>query len=163
MNGMNDLNQGQVNRAGHPLTGPASLVFGLKPVLFAVDYTAQGPAGTLVSTQRAAALPFPIQRVFWSFGVPENVLKANHAHRHDRKILIALQGQISVVTETAQTEQFTLEHPGQALYVPALCWLQLHYAAGSILLALSATDYDEQDYIRDYKQFKQLRQALPTE
>lgn len=163
MNGMNKHSQGWANRAGHPLPGSAPLVFGLKPVLFAVDFTAQGPAGTLVSTQRAAALPFPIRRVFWSFGVPENVLKANHAHRHDRKILVALQGRISVVTETTQTEQFILDNPGQALYVPALCWLQLHYAAGSILLALSATDYDEQDYIRDYEQFKHLRQSLPHE
>ncbi|PSR53375.1 WxcM-like domain-containing protein [Adhaeribacter arboris] len=134
------------------------LIYGPEPILFAADFTGNNQRGFIVSTQQAAKLPFTIQRVFWSFGVPDNLLKGNHAHRLDRKILIAVQGSITIETETNQIKNYILDSPFQALYVPALCWIKLQYTAGSILLALSSTDYAEQDYIYNYFEFKQLRQ-----
>ena len=156
---MDDQVQRRVSRSSSNLH-LTPIIFGPEPVLFNADFTANGPAGILVSTQQAAAIPFPIRRVFWSFGVPENVSKGNHAHRHDQKVLVALQGRITVETETTQTNRFVLDNPYQALYVPAWCWLQLQFAAGSTLLALASTDFAEEDYIRDYEQFKQLRRSL---
>ena len=136
------------------------LTSGPEPVLFNADFSGNVHEGYIVSTQQAAALPFQIRRVFWSFGVPENYSKGNHAHRYDQKILVALQGQISIRTETTSKNQFVLDSPFTALYVPALCWTNLTYAPASLLLALSSTDFDEADYIRDYQQFKQLRGQL---
>jgi hypothetical protein len=136
------------------------LVMGPEPVLFKADFTGNDQEGYIVSTQQAAAIPFPIRRVFWSFQVPVNYLKGNHAHKCDQKVLVALQGRIVVTTETKSKEQFILDSPFQALYVPALCWTNLTYTSGSILLALSSTDYNEDDYIRDYHLFKQLRGQL---
>ncbi len=138
----------------HPLT------VGPEPILFNADFSGNEQNGYLVSTQQAAAIPFPIRRVFWSFGGPENHSKGNHAHRRDQKVLVALQGRIVVTTETERESQFVLNSPFQALYVPALCWTSLLYTSGSILLALSSTDYDEADYIRDYQEFKQFRGQL---
>ncbi|QNF34898.1 FdtA/QdtA family cupin domain-containing protein [Adhaeribacter swui] len=135
------------------------LIGGPEPALFAADFTGDAHRGYIVSTQRAANLPFAIRRVFWSFGIPEDQLKGDHAHRLDRKILVALQGQITIETETDQIKQFRLNSPFQALYVPALCWIKLRYSPGSILLALSSTDFVEQDYIYNYDEFKQLRQS----
>lgn len=138
------------------------LIVGPEPVLFNADFSGNEQEGYIVSTQQAANLPFPIRRVFWSFQVPENHLKGNHAHQLDQKVLVALQGQIFVTTETESKNQFVLNTPFQALYIPALCWIGLTYASGSILLALSSTDFDEADYIRDYRQFKHLREQLKT-
>ncbi len=134
------------------------LFWGPEPVLFAADFTGNQNRGFIVSTQQAANLPFTIRRVFWSFGVPEKLIKGDHAHRVDQKILVALQGQVLVETETKQKKEYVLNSPFQALYVPALCWIKLQYSPASMLLALSSTDYSEQDYIRSYEEFKQLRQ-----
>ncbi|RDC63535.1 sugar 3,4-ketoisomerase [Adhaeribacter pallidiroseus] len=129
-----------------------------EPVLFAADFAGDKNRGYLVSTQQAANLPFTIRRVFWSFGMREDLNKGEHAHRLDQKILVALQGQVVIQTETTQIRQFNLDSPFQALYVPALCWIKLRYSPASILLAFSSTDYAEADYIRNYAEFKQLRQ-----
>ncbi|QMU27933.1 sugar 3,4-ketoisomerase [Adhaeribacter radiodurans] len=138
----------------HPFT------MGQEPVLFDVDFSGTEQEGYIVSTQQATAIPFPIQRVFWSFGVPENYVRGNHAHRQDQKVLIALKGRIVINTETDQEKQFILNSPFQALYVPALCWTKLTYAPNSVLLALSSSDFNEADYIRDYPEFKLLRGPL---
>lgn len=134
------------------------LICGPEPVLFAADFTGDQNRGFIVSTQQAANLPFTIRRVFWSFGVPDHLEKGEHAHRVDQKILVALHGQINIETETEQTRTFILDSPFQALYVPALCWIKLQYSPASMLLALSSTDYSEEDYIRNYEAFTQLRQ-----
>ena len=135
-----------------------SLIWGPEPVLFAADFTGDQNRGYIVSTQQAANLPFTIRRVFWSFNAPENLKKGDHAHRTDQKILVALQGQIIIETETGHKERFILDSPFQALYVPALCWIKLQYSPASMLLALSSTDYSETDYIRNYSEFKLLRE-----
>lgn len=138
------------------------LIFGPEPVLFSPDFSGSEQFGFLVSTQLAANIPFLIKRVFWSFGVPEDLVKGNHAHRQDLKVLIAVKGTIEIQTETSQNKTYILNSPFQALYVPAYCWIKLRYATGSILVALSSTEFDEQDYIRDYHEFKLLRQQLQS-
>ncbi|MDQ4139512.1 MAG: FdtA/QdtA family cupin domain-containing protein [Bacteroidota bacterium] len=133
--------------------------WGTEPALIKIDFTGNYQRGFIVSTQQAANLPFTIRRVFWSFGVPEFIFRGNHAHRLDQKLLVAVQGSITIDTETSQTNKFVLDSPFQALYVPALCWIKLRYSPNSILLALSSTDFSEQDYILNYEEFKQLRKA----
>lgn len=139
------------------------LILGPEPVLFSSEFTGNAREGFIVSTQMAANLPFVIRRVFWSFGVPEDIIKGNHAHRKDIKVLVAVQGSIKITTETDLEKTYYLDSPFQALYVPAMCWIKLHYAPGSILLALSSTDFNPQDYIHNYQEFKLLRQQVNKE
>ncbi len=137
-------------------------IWGTEPAIIVNEFTGNQQRGFIVSTQQAANLPFAIRRVFWSFDVPEFIIRGNHAHREDKKVLIAVHGTITIETETSKKRKFVLDSPFQALYVPALCWIKLQYAPNSVLLALSSTDFSEQDYIRHYEEFKQLRQVMES-
>ncbi|MGV3502466.1 MAG: sugar 3,4-ketoisomerase [Adhaeribacter sp.] len=116
--------------------------------------------GLLISTQQAAALPFPVKRVFWVQQVPEGVRRGGHAGKTMAEVLVALQGRVEIRTESPGGRQhFVLDQPSQGLYVPERCWIELSFSADALLLCLASTDYDAGDYISDYAEFK--RSCLP--
>nr|MBC8146624.1 WxcM-like domain-containing protein [Bacteroidota bacterium] len=45
----------------------------------------------------------------------------------------------------------------EGLYIPKLTWRQLrHFSTNAVALILASRPYEEDDYIYDYKEFKQL-------
>ena len=107
---------------------------------------------SIVSNQE---LPFEIKRVFWAYGTPEHQMRGKHAHKKTEMVLIAVNGEI-VVTCTVMpnyTKDFTLNNANVGLYIPALCWHTMKYTKNAVQLVLVNSLYDENDYIRDYKQF----------
>lgn len=113
--------------------------------------------GYIASTQLAQNIPFAIKRVFWTYGSPAGVLRGQHANRATEEVLVAITGSIRAETDNGRDRQtFVLDTPTTGLYIPALCWTDLHFAPGTVALCLTSTDFDESDYIRDYAAFRQL-------
>jgi dTDP-4-dehydrorhamnose 3,5-epimerase-like enzyme len=95
--------------------------------------------------------------VFWTYGTPAGVLRGQHANKATEEVLVAVTGSIRVETDNGRRkETFVLDSPTQGLYIPAMCWTDLHFAPGSIALCLTSTDFDEADYIRDYAVFQRM-------
>ena len=116
--------------------------------------------GALRVTQEGD-LPFSLKRVFWITQVPEDTLRGGHAHHSSQQVLICTQGQIEVNLEDLQGQryQYHLE-PGQpGLFIPALCWGEFIFKSEAQALCLASDEFDESDYIRDYRQFKELKHA----
>jgi dTDP-4-dehydrorhamnose 3,5-epimerase-like enzyme len=101
-------------------------------------------------------IPFPVNRVFWTYHTPESIVRGRHAHYKTEQILICVTGRIIVNTENAQGQIWThnLESPEFGLYVPPNCWHTMQYSHTSVQLVLASTEYQESDYIRDYSLFK---------
>lgn len=101
-------------------------------------------------------VPFKVERVFWTYYTPEDVVRGRHAHYKTEQILIALSGRIIVNIEMpdGSKEIFTLDKPNVGLYVPPHCWHTMQYSHSSAQLVLASTVYDENDYIRKYEDFK---------
>jgi dTDP-4-dehydrorhamnose 3,5-epimerase-like enzyme len=101
-------------------------------------------------------MPFAVERVFWTFQTPEEILRGRHAHRKTEQVLIALQGIIRVTTEmpNGEVQIFTLDHPSKGLYIPPQCWHTMQYTGNAIQLVLASTSYNESDYLRDYQTYK---------
>ena len=54
-------------------------------------------------------------------------------------------------------EEILLNSPTQGLYIESLMWREMHdFSEDCVLLVLASEHFDESDYIRDYKQFKQI-------
>lgn len=106
-------------------------------------------------------VPFDIKRVFWSYHTPDNVVRGRHAHHHTEMVLIATIGRIIVNTEMANGELnvFSLESPNQGLYLPKYCWHTMQYSHIAVQLVLASELYDENDYIRSYADFKQIKNS----
>jgi dTDP-4-dehydrorhamnose 3,5-epimerase-like enzyme len=113
--------------------------------------------GHIASTQLARNIPFAIKRVFWTYGTPAGVLRGQHANKATEEVLIAVTGSIRVETDNGRDrETFVLDDPTTGLYLPAMCWTDLHFAPNTVAICLTSTDFDEADYIRDYETFRRM-------
>jgi hypothetical protein len=128
-----------------------------------VEFSAIGDSsiGHISVAEAQRDLPFTIRRVFWTFGTPEHVSRGRHAHRRTELVLVAAAGRIVVFTELpdGETARYTLDTPKQGLYLPPSCWRTMTYTPATVQLALASTDYDPDDYIRDYDDFRRLGTA----
>lgn len=111
-----------------------------------------------VSENVVPPLPFVVQRVFWTYYTPDNILRGRHAHRATEHVLLAVAGRIVVTLEHAngRLEVFRLESPYTGLYVPPNVWHTMQYSPGAVQLALASLPFVEQDYIRNYPEFKEV-------
>ena len=73
-------------------------------------------------------------------------------------ILIASAGRIVVNTEmpNGESEIFILDKPEVGLFLPKYCWHTMQYSHNAVQLVLASTLYDENDYIRNYEDFKKI-------
>lgn len=113
--------------------------------------------GNLTAIEQLADVPFEIRRVYWIFDVPGGERRGGHAYRQGQELIIALSGSFDVMVDNgAASDSFSLNRSYYGLYVPAGTWREIsNFSTNSIALILSSTDYDEDDYIRDYDDFRQ--------
>jgi uncharacterized protein YjlB len=127
------------------------------PYLFYYEAFGSTAEGYLITTQAAEKLPFAVKRVFWLHQVPADYIRGHHAHYTTEEVLIALQGSITITTETQAGKQtFILDSPKKALYLPALCWVTLTFSPDALLLCLASQNFAPADYIRDYTAFQKI-------
>jgi len=103
-------------------------------------------------------LPYPIKRVYYLFDVPSNSFRGGHAHKEQLEFLIALSGSFTVTLDNGQSKKsFLLNKPNKGLLLPTGIWRELEdFSSSAICLVLSSGEFEEDDYIRDYKSFKNL-------
>lgn len=61
---------------------------------------------------------------------------------------------VNVERSDGTLEVFRLESPHVGLYVPPNVWHTMQYSPGSVQLALASQPFSEEDYIRNYSEFK---------
>jgi dTDP-4-dehydrorhamnose 3,5-epimerase-like enzyme len=110
-----------------------------------------------LSVAESLNLGFEIKRAFWVYGTPTDTIRGRHAHHQTKMVIIALKGEIKIecIGKYAH-ETFTLSNPNQGLFIPELCWHNITHQNDAIQLVLASTDYDNDDYIRDFDQFKKF-------
>jgi hypothetical protein len=103
-------------------------------------------------------LPYPIKRVYYLFDVPSDSFRGGHAHKEQLEFLIALSGSFTVTLDNGQSKKsFLLNKPNKGLLLPTGIWRELEdFSSGAICLVLSSDEFEEDDYIRDYRSFKNL-------
>jgi UDP-2-acetamido-3-amino-2,3-dideoxy-glucuronate N-acetyltransferase len=114
--------------------------------------------GSLSFGEVANQIPFEIKRYFLVFGVSNEEVRGEHAHRTLHQFLICVNGQCRCVADDGVNRQeFLLNHPTTGLYLPPMCWgVQYKYTSDAVLLVLASDHYDGNDYIRDYSEFISL-------
>ena len=105
------------------------------------------------------ALDFIPKRVFIVNGVPPGCVRGNHSHYKTKQILICLNGEVEVVCDDGEHRKiYRLTKPHQAIYIPEMIWDEQRYLSeDSVLLVLSNTYYDPEDYIEDYDEFIKIK------
>lgn len=114
--------------------------------------------GNLSFIEEGGQIPFKIARVYWIYDVPAGQKRGSHAFKTQEEIIIALSGSFDVVlNDGKETRRYQLNRAYKALHVPAKMWRTLeNFATNSVCLVISSGTYDESEYIRNYRLFKQF-------
>ena len=117
--------------------------------------------GNLSFVEEENHIPFKIKRTFWIYDVPGGEDRGGHAYRETEEFIIALSGSFDVVLEDGKgnVQTFQMNRSYYGLYVPKMVWRQMiDFSTNSVAIVLASTRYDAEDYIRDYEEFKTLKQ-----
>ena len=111
--------------------------------------------GNLTYMYEQVHLPFPINRVFYSYDIPGGEDRGAHAHKKCHQFLIAASGSFEVVLDDGVNKRTVLlNRPFWGLHVPPGIWAsEQGFSSGSICLVLASEGYDADDYIRDYDSY----------
>jgi oxalate decarboxylase/phosphoglucose isomerase-like protein (cupin superfamily) len=115
--------------------------------------------GNLSFFENCKQLPFTIKRTYWIYDVPGGEFRGSHAYKENEEFIVALSGSFDVILDNGNEKQtFSLNRSYYGLYIPKLYWREMNnFSTNSLALIVSSTDYQEGDYIRDYKEFCVLR------
>lgn len=124
----------------------------------------EDPRGNLSIVEEMEHIPFAIERSYWIYDVPGGVARGGHAFREQQEFIVALSGSFDVkVNDGVRSKVFSLNRSYYGLFVPPGLWRQMdNFSTNSVALVLSSTQFDEDDYIRDYNEFVKTYTHAPT-
>ena len=113
------------------------------------------PEGNLTVVSENVHVPFPINRVFYSYDIPGGEDRGAHAHKECHQFIIAASGSFEVVLDDGTNKRtIALNRPFWGLHVPPGIWAsEQGFSSGSICLVLASHGYSEDDYIRNYDDY----------
>jgi len=115
----------------------------------------EDPRGNLSIVEEECHIPFRIARVYWIYDVPGGQVRGGHAFRKQQEFIVALSGSFDVMVDDGKTRRrFALNRSYYGLYVPSGYWREMeNFSTNSLAVVLSSTSYEEEDYVREYKDF----------
>lgn len=114
------------------------------------------PRGNLSIIEQLKQIPFEIKRTYWIYDVPGGCDRGGHAYKENQEFIVALSGSFDVVLDDGRESKiFSLNRSYMGLYVPKGMWRTMtNFSTNSLALVLSSTEYDKNDYVMDYEEFK---------
>jgi len=111
--------------------------------------------GNLSVVEEDGLVPFKIKRSYWIYDVPGGEHRGGHAYKENCEFIIALSGSFDIVIDDGKERNvFSLNRSYYGLYVPHGLWREMeNFSTNSLALILSSTDYDANDYTRDYNEY----------
>ncbi|MDA9808736.1 FdtA/QdtA family cupin domain-containing protein [Flavobacteriales bacterium] len=120
--------------------------------------------GTLSFIENLENIPFAIKRIFYLYDIPGGESRGAHAHKECHQFLIATSGSFEVQLDDGEVKKTVmLNQPYTGLHIPPRVWAsEVNFSSGAICLVLASELYNENDYIRDYKTFINLKSDVSS-
>lgn len=122
--------------------------------------TAIDQRGSIYIVEAGEQIPFEIKRIFWVSKLHATDERGNHALRKTKEIVFCVRGSCYIeVDDGKDKSEVFLDSPGKGLLIPPLTWRKLHkFTQDAIMLVVTNSAYDEDEYIWDYDEFKKYAQ-----
>lgn len=116
-------------------------------------------AGNITVVENGNNIPFDVKRIYYLYDVPSGEQRGGHAHYELEQYLIAASGSFDVILDDGvNRKRIFLNRPNLALHIVPGLWRSLdNFSSGSICMVLVSQRYSEDDYIRNYQEFKNLK------
>ena len=111
--------------------------------------------GNLSVIESESQVPFSIKRSYLIYDVPGGEVRGGHAFFEQKEMIVALSGSLDIIVFNGVKEQkFSLNRSYQGLYIPNGFWRHMeNFATNTLVLVISNTNYNENDYIRNKKSY----------
>lgn len=115
--------------------------------------------GNISVVENGITVPFDVKRVYYLYDVPGGESRGAHAHKELNQLVVAASGSFRVTLDDGRVKRsFILNRPYQGLYVKPGIWRDLDdFSSGAVCMVLASEVYQEEDYIRDYRDFLEFR------
>lgn len=113
------------------------------------------PRGNLSFFESLNQIPFKIKRTYWIYDVPGGEVRGGHAFKEAEEFIVCLSGSFDLVLHDGYKEQvISLNRSYKGVYIPNMIWRKMNnFATNTVVLIVSSTNYNEDDYIRDFEAF----------
>lgn len=114
--------------------------------------------GTLSVAEYHKQIPFEVKRVYYIYDLHDReAIRGKHAHKHNQQVIFCINGSfILEVDDGVHQQEIVLNQPHMGVYMDVRLWHTMkNFSDNCILLVLASDPYEESDYIRDYKKFKE--------
>lgn len=111
--------------------------------------------GFLCVFQRGVNVDFDIRRVF-AVAASQGDVRGEHAHRKCTQLLMCVSGKILVSCDDGfKKAEYLLNGMHIALMIPPGIWAKQEYLTNdALLIVVCDRDYEAEDYIRDFDEYK---------
>lgn len=115
--------------------------------------------GNLTVVENNLTVPFEIKRTYYLYDVPGGESRGGHAHKGLYQLIVAASGSFTVTLDDGRVKRtFLLNRPYQGLMVVPGIWRTLDdFSSGAVCMVLASEGYTEDDYIRNYENFIELK------
>ncbi len=119
----------------------------------------QNPKGNLTVVSNNVEVPFEVERIFYIYDIPGGSDRGAHAHKECHQFLCAASGSFEVELDDGKIKRtVVLNRPNYGLHIPPGIWAaEKGFSSGAICLVLASHLFDENDYLRNYDEFKEYR------
>jgi hypothetical protein len=133
-----------------------STVFDCKLIELPKNYRDKG---NITAVNSLIEIPFNVNRIYYLYDIPGGESRGGHAHKELQQVIIAASGSFDLIIDDGKNKKtFSLNRPNIGVLMPKGLWRELdNFSSGSICLVLASDIYDENDYIRNYEDFKKLK------
>lgn len=121
--------------------------------------------GNLSFAEQIKHMPFEIRRVYWLYDVPGGVARGGHAEKNNEELVIALSGAFEIIVNDGKdSKTFVLNRSYYGLYIPKGIWREIkEFSTNALALEFGSIPYSEEDYIRDYDEYRRYIQSAHSE
>lgn len=111
--------------------------------------------GDLIVIENGQVLPFNMERIFFIQNTSIGTVRGKHANRVSEFVLLNINGSSKVrITDGKEEIIVELNKPMEGVYIPRMIWKDMYdFSKDSILLVITNTRYDDNEYIRDYNKY----------
>ena len=108
------------------------------------------------------AVPFEMKRVYYLYDIPSGARRGGHSHKNQQELLVALSGSFDVIlNDGSEQKTVTLNKPNVGLLIVNGIWRELqNFSSGSVCLVLASDVFEEEDYIRNFEDFKLSKNGI---
>ena len=114
--------------------------------------------GYLIYLESLCQIPFEIKRIYYIYETPLDTPRGFHAHINLEQVAFCPYGKIEILLDNGKEKStHLLDSPEKGLYIGKGFWHEMKWLKkDSVLCVIASEKYDEDDYVRDYKEFKKM-------